>query len=72
MIVVFRLLENIKKTIIFKNQLSLIPQKKASLTGRPTLEQQRLQEFLNSMGLILSSIQGHSTILCLKNEGVEL
>ena len=30
------------------------------------------QDFLNSMSLILNSIPGHSTTLCLKKEAVEL
>ena len=43
-----------------------------SLTGRPTtLELKKYQEFMNSMGLILNSIQGHSTIY-LKKEVVGL
>ena len=37
-----------------------------------TLEQKRLQEFLNSMGLNLNSIQGHLTVLCLKKVAVGL
>ena len=47
--------------------------KKTSLTGRPTiLEQKRLQSLLNSMGLIYNSTQAHSSILCLKKEAVGL
>ena len=43
--------------------------KQASLSGHPkTLEYKRFQDFLNSMGLILNLIQGHSTILSLKKE----
>ena len=42
--------------------------KQTSLSGLPTtLELKKFQDFLNSMGLILNSIQGHSTtILCLR------
>ena len=41
--------------------------KQGNLTGHPTtLEEKRFQDFLNSMDLILNSIQGHSTILSLK------
>ena len=47
--------------------------KQESLTQRLTpLEQKRFQDFLNSVGLILNSIQGHSAILCLKKEAVGL
>ena len=47
--------------------------KQASLTGRPTtLEYKRFQAFLNSMGLILNFIQGHSTVLCQKKEAAGL
>ena len=37
-----------------------------------TLEQKRLQEFLNIMGLNLNSIQSHLTVLCLKKVAVGL
>ena len=47
--------------------------KQARLTGHSTtLEYIRFQDFLDSMGLILNSILGHSTILCLKKEAVGL
>ena len=47
--------------------------KQVNLTGRSTtLEQKRFQNFLNSMGHILNSIQGHLTILCLNEEAVGL
>ena len=36
------------------------------------LEQKRFQDFLDSMGLIVNLIRGHSTILCLKKEAVGL
>ena len=50
-----------------------LQRQEASLTGRPTtIEQKRFQDFLNSMGLILNSIQGYSTNLCLKKEAVGL
>ena len=46
---------------------------KQSLTGRQTtIEQKRFLDFLNSMDLILNSIQGHSAILCLKREAMWL
>ena len=48
-------------------------QKQASLTGRQTtIEQKRFLDFLNSMDLILNSIQGHSAILCRKREAMWL
>ena len=51
--------------------LKLFLLKQSSLTGRPTaLEKKKFQDFLNSMGLILNSIQGHSAILCLKKKAV--
>ena len=47
--------------------------KQAILTGRPaTLGQKRFQDFLNIMGLILTSIQRHSTILCLNKKALGL
>ena len=51
----------------------LVQKQQASLTGRPTtLEYKKFQDFLESMGLILNLIQGHSTILYLKRETVRL
>ena len=37
-----------------------------------TLDDVRIERTLNSMGRILNSIQGHSTVLCLKKEAVWL
>ena len=52
--------------LLFKNYI-----KQVSLTEHSTpLEQKRFKDFLKSMGLNLNSIQGHSTILCLKKEAV--
>ena len=36
------------------------------------LDEKRFQDFLNSMGLVLNSIQGHLTIIFLKKEAVDL
>ena len=39
------------------------------LTGRPTISKyKKFQDLLNSVGLILNSIRGHSTVLCLNKE----
>ena len=36
------------------------------------IKKAKFQDFLNSIGLILNSIQGHSSVLCLKKETVGL
>ena len=59
--------------LVLDRQPFLFHLKQASLTGRPTtLESKRFQDFLKSVGLVLNSIQGRSTILCLKKEAVGL
>ena len=50
---IYHFRKNTQLRVTFKQQ-------KTSLTGRPAiLEQKRFQDLLNSMGLILNSIQGH-------------
>ena len=38
---------------------------------RDDIRKEKILDFLNSIGLTLNSIQGHSTILCLKKEAVK-
>ena len=36
------------------------------------IKTEKIQDFLNNMGLISNSIQGHLSVLCLKKEAVGL
>ena len=60
-------------TIIWTKIMQIRSYNTNTFDGRSTtLEQKRLQEFLNIMGLNLNSIQSHLTVLCLKKVAVGL